>query len=89
MTQYTVTYIDATGGEVSTFVEADDVQKDPHWVTFSQSEAVAVYAPVEAGCACGGSFNRVRPSGLSKKRVVAIFPAHRIRRVEKSIDADV
>lgn len=88
MTTYTVTYVDAKGGgELTTFVEADGVEKDPHWVSFYTEEVRPDKYDPTAGCVCGA--RPIMRSGMpGKKKSVAFWPASRIRSVQVSQNVD-
>lgn len=79
MTTYRVTYADAKGGsEISTFVDADVMERDPHWVTFYTEESRPDV--LDSGCECGGQ-TRVRRIVSGKRKMVALFPYGRVREV--------
>lgn len=85
MTTYFVTYVDSKGGtDLTTLVEADGVEKDPHWVTF-YAEAPRE-ADVFGGCEC--SPRKAVRSFPGKKSVVALYPSGRIRSVQVSDNVD-
>lgn len=83
MTTYTVTYCDAKGGsEVSTFVEAAGVERDPHWVTFyaettdTEQNVDGTFCP---NCTPLGGMRKAR--NVTRRQTVALFPTPRIRSV--------
>lgn len=87
MTMYRVTYVNAqVRGEVSTFVEADIIERDAHWVSFIQTQVEeTTYA--SGGCDnCGRTIARPLPPRTTRK-IVALYPSQRVRSVELSTQA--
>lgn len=83
MTTYAVIHLGKDGVETTDLIHADQVDRDPHWVTFYQNEAEATEAPV-INCDCGQP-RTIRPrASFAKKHLVALFPTHRVRLVKVS-----
>ncbi len=81
---YTVTFLDGKGAELSTFVDADNVSYDAHWVSFKRTVPPKAVDHSETCDNCGRLAVRPRIGSIAGSNIVAIYPAPRVRRVELS-----